>query len=100
MSEITAEKIKSLVTDAVQTVMLTGVVKVATLPVMYKFPEDIRTILRDKVAESTVRGWKTMGYLQTTKVGSKTYVTPEQWLRFVTTHQEVMKKNNNRRALP
>jgi len=60
------------------------------LPVYYKFPEDIVSMTGGYIAVSTIRGWKTAGYLRTVKIGSKTYVRPDDWEWFLENHRELM----------
>ena len=71
-----------------------GGIKTAPLPVLYAFPEDIFTILRGKVKESTIRAWKTKGYLRTEKIGIRSFVTPEDWQWFRVNHKELMTANS------
>ena len=62
-----------------------------------KFPEDIVTITGGYIAESTVRSWKTQGFLKTIKIGTKTYVRPDDWEWFVANHRKLMAKSKRNR---
>ena len=62
-----------------------------------KFPEDIIIITGGYIAESTIRSWKTQGYLRTIKIGAKTYVKPEEWEWFLANHRELMQKSERNR---
>lgn len=70
-----------------------------SLPTLYAFPEDIVTILRGKVAEKTVREWKTKGYLRTIKVGIRSFVKPSDWDWFLEHHKELMRNNEDSRTV-
>jgi hypothetical protein len=95
--DITRDDLQQIVSQAVQQAMSSGVVKVAALPVMYKFPEDLVQILGGHVSEWTIRDWKKRGYLRTMKVGAKTFVTQESWEWFLCNHRELMERDGNRR---
>ncbi len=62
-----------------------------------KFPEDIITITGGYIAESTIRSWKTQGYLRTVKIGTKTYVRPDDWDWFIANHRKLMSKSKRNR---
>jgi hypothetical protein len=97
--EVTRDELQQIVSQAVQQAMSTGVMKVAALPVMYKFPEDLVQILGGHVSAWTIRDWKKRGYLRTTKVGAKTFVTQESWQWFLDNHKELMENDGNRRPI-
>ena len=69
------------------------------LPVYYKFPEDIINITGGYVAEATIRGWKSAGYLRTVKIGSKSFVKPDDWEWFLAHHRELMANNPRNRGI-
>lgn len=96
MGEVSSD-IAQLVAVAVRDALAAGVVKVAALPVMYKFPEDIAVILGGHVPVGTIRSWKTCGYLRTNKVGVRSYVTAENWQWFLDNHGELMAQDSSRR---
>jgi hypothetical protein len=95
---ITAPELQAVVMGAVQAAMASGGVTVAQLPRLYKFPEDIHTMLGGHVATPTIRGWKTSGYLRTTKIGAKSFVAPEAWQWFIDNHKELMAKEPRNRG--
>jgi len=68
------------------------------LPVYYKFPEDIVNMTGGYIAVSTIRGWKSAGYLRTVKIGSKTFVRPEDWEWFLEHHRELMARSPRSRG--
>ncbi len=70
----------------------------ARLPVYYKFPEDIVEITGGYIAVSTIRGWKSAGYLRTVKIGAKSYVKPEDWEWFLAHHKELMANSARNRG--
>ena len=70
----------------------------ARLPRMYKFPEDIVLILGGYVPVGTIRHWKTAGYLHTTPVGARSYVTEEQWQWFIDNHKALMSRAKRNRG--
>jgi len=69
------------------------------LPVYYKFPEDIIEMTGGHIAESTIRSWKSAGYLRTFKIGTKTYVKPEDWEWFLAHHKELMARHPRNRGV-
>ena len=62
-----------------------------------KFPEEIIEITGGYIAESTIRGWKSKGYLRTIKIGTKSFVTPVDWDWFIDNHRELMAKHPDNR---
>jgi len=68
------------------------------LPRMYKFPEDIFEMLGGYVPENTIRSWKTSGYLQTTPIGARSYVSHDQWRWFLANHKELMSRAKRTRG--
>jgi len=92
--EVTKEELQDMISAAVTNALAVGTVKVAALPVMYKFPEDIVKILGDHVPENTIRSWRTAGYLRITYVGIRPFVTQEQWQWFLDNHKELMALNS------
>jgi len=69
------------------------------LPVYYKFPEDIVSMTGGYIAETTIRGWKSAGYLRTVKIGAKSFVKPEDWEWFLLHHKNLMAKNPRNRGV-
>ena len=62
----------------------------AGLPRLYAFPDDIAEILGGRVQVSTIRSWKTAGYLRTIPIGAKSFVKPEDWEWFIANHKHLM----------
>jgi len=77
--------------------LIASELRVTSVPRYLKFPEDIITITGGYIAESTVRSWKTQGFLKTIKIGTKTYVRPDDWDWFITNHRELMAKSKRSR---
>ena len=69
----------------------------SSIPPYLKFPEDLIVITRGYIAESTIRSWKTQGFLKTIKIGTKTYIKPEEWEWFLANHRELMQKSQRNR---
>ena len=62
-----------------------------------KFPEDLIVITGGYIAESTIRNWKTQGFLKTIKIGTRAFVKPEDWEWFLANHRELMQKSQRNR---
>ena len=69
------------------------------LPIYYKFPEDIMNMTGGYIAEATIRSWKSAGYLRTVKIGSKSFVTPDDWEWFLAHHKELMARSPRNRGI-
>lgn len=69
-----------------------------SLPILYKFPEDIATILGGHVKVNTIRSWKTKGLLRTRKVGAKTFVEQSAWTYFLENNNAMMKGSDDNRG--
>lgn len=69
------------------------------LPVYYKFPEDIIDMTGGHIAEATIRGWKSAGYLRTLKIGTKSFVKPDDWEWFLAHHKELMARDPRNRGI-
>ena len=96
MPDIDQQALEKAVIAALQSALASGVIRVAELPRLYKFPEDIYAILGGHVPESTIRSWKHAGYLRTRKIGIRTFVTQESWQWFLDNHKELMAKEGRR----
>lgn len=70
----------------------------SAIPKYYKFPEDIVTMTGGHIPVGTIRRWKTAGYLRTTKLGSRSFVTPADWQWFMDRHQQLMAASPNNRG--
>lgn len=68
------------------------------LPVYYKFPEDVINMTGGYIAEATIRSWKSAGYLRTVKIGSKSFVKPDDWEWFLAHHKELMARSPRNRG--
>ena len=93
---ITKDELKCIISSVVAEVVA-GINTQPSLPVYYKFPEDIYTTLKGFVAKSTIRNWRSYGYLKVTKIGQKAFVKPKDWEWVVENYGPLMRKDYNKR---